>query len=86
MPDKKEKLTAKEIEHDIFWDIVMRVDCKGGFLITKAERIELIKEYARQKCKEQRELCAKRYKTDNRMERQIPIKDRILSAIAPEFD
>ena len=92
MPDKKEKLTAKEVEHDIYWDIVLSDGKNPSDYLTKVERIELIKEYARQKCKEQREICAKNAKAciDNSAgrykERPFVYTKTILNASKPKFD
>ncbi|KKL22339.1 hypothetical protein LCGC14_2436400 [marine sediment metagenome] len=93
MPDKKltpDELTAKIIEHDIFWDGVETTKKKGGYLLyTKKERIELIKEYARQKCKKQRYECNANFRRQSQREdikwswEQI---GAIENAKEPEFD
>jgi len=74
------KLTAKEIEHDIFWDGIVGGKNHGG-KYTKAEKIEMIKEYAKRKCKEQREMCAEGFLNTN-----DPIGHEILNNPEPEFD
>ncbi len=78
MPDKTEKLTAKEIEHKIFWGGVAKC--------TKKDKIELIKEYARQKCKEQRNICASAFGDINTKQEHFHTCAPILNASEPKFD
>ena len=88
----EEKLIAEDIECIIFGDGWQRMnECNPGEDYTEEERIELIKEYARQKCKEQREICAKQddyYGTGADGTSEIYehlIEEQILNAPAPDL-
>ncbi|KKN10327.1 hypothetical protein LCGC14_1037650 [marine sediment metagenome] len=70
-------MKAKEIENAIFWG---GINVEGGNYTNK-EKIELIKEYARQKCKEQREICQEIFDNEDYLTGNV-----YLNAPKPKFD
>lgn len=89
----KGDLTAEEIECVIFEDVPSHGDyfCEGN-VYTEEERIGMIKNYAKRKCKEQRDICAKNAKSciDNSAgrykEKPFVYTKTILNAPEPKFE
>lgn len=83
----KKEMTAKKIEDKIFNDGANygSHNCSSQTCdYTEKERIKLIKEYAKQKCREQIELC--RWWFDNDDEEGRADSSRFLNAPMPKFD